>query len=95
MPAMRYFLAGLACVLSPLAGAQGCLDQQYLPAFTNGLEVTRNQSVTQTFTVGRSGVLARIVLVGVNHHRGVSTTPLDCSLVTIKPNDFVCPLQLD
>ncbi len=71
------------------AGAQSgdCLDQDYVPnPATNGLEVTANQPVTQTFTVGRDGQLTRVEVALINHHRGTPTAPLQVDLVTTDPN---------
>ncbi|MCA8951615.1 MAG: hypothetical protein KDE27_19060 [Planctomycetes bacterium] len=74
--------------LAPLAFAatafaQGCLDQSYLPnPFTNGLEITANQPVTQTFTVGITGQLTQIELSAINHHQGMSTNNLQVDIVT-------------
>lgn len=64
-----------------------CLDQDYVPnPATNGLEVTANQPVTQTFTVGRDGQLTRVDVALINHHRGTPTAPLQVDLVTTDPN---------
>lgn len=72
-----------ASLLAVDLAAQGdCLDQSFLPIPNNGLEVTSNQSVTQTFTVGVAGVLSRIEIAGLNHHRGTATAPLDFAIVT-------------
>ncbi|HEX5051804.1 MAG TPA: hypothetical protein VFZ65_08540 [Planctomycetota bacterium] len=76
--------AGLAGLL--LAGAaaaqSACLDQSYVPAaLTNGLEVTANQPVTQTFTVGRTGQLVQVEISRINHHNGVSGNPLQIDIV--------------
>jgi hypothetical protein len=78
----------LTCILTlSLAGitaAQtGCLDQSYLPnPLTNGLEVTQNQPVTQTFTVGLGGQLTFVEISRIKHHNGVCTNPLTVNLVT-------------
>jgi hypothetical protein len=73
------FLA-LACT----AVAQGaCLDQSYLPSpLTNGLEVTANQPVTQTFTVGMTGQLVQVEVSRIRHHNGTSSNPLQIAIVT-------------
>ena len=67
-----------------LATAQsGCVDQSFLPpSLTNGLEVTANQPVTQTFTCGRTGQLSFVEVSRIRHHNGLSTNPLTISLVT-------------
>jgi hypothetical protein len=72
------FLAATA----PLTGQSDCADQFYVPTPNNGLEVTDNQSVTQTFTVGLLGQLTRVELVGINHHRGTSVHNIDVAIVT-------------
>lgn len=81
-----------ASVLVPLsfvaaAAAQGaCVDQSYLPAsLTNGLEVTANQPVTQTFTCGRTGILHTVEVSRLRHHNGISSNPLTVSIVTTTP----------
>lgn len=79
---------GLAApLLAGTALAQGgCLDQSYVPsALTNGLEVTANQPVTQTFTVGLTGELAQIEIARIEHHNGVTTNPLRIDVVTTDP----------
>ncbi|MCB9882291.1 MAG: hypothetical protein H6834_10915 [Planctomycetes bacterium] len=62
--------------------AQGMptIDQSYTPTTGNGLEVTNNQSVQQTFTVGLRGVLTQIDLLQIRHYRGVSSQTLDFEL---------------
>jgi hypothetical protein len=82
------FAAAVATVVAlgasarPLA-AQGCVDQVYVPAaLTNGLEVTANQPVTQTFTVGRSGQLTQLEIARIRHHNGTATNPLTVAIVT-------------
>jgi hypothetical protein len=74
----------LTLSLTGLVTAQtGCLDQSYLPnPLTNGLEVTQNQPVTQTFTCGLSGQLTFVEISRIKHHNGVSTNPLTVSIVT-------------
>lgn len=72
-----FFAASLATAQS------GCLDQSYLPpSLTNGLEVTANQPVTQTFPCGRTGQLTFVEISRIRHHNGISTNPLTISLVT-------------
>ncbi|MBK8978481.1 MAG: hypothetical protein IPM29_21495 [Planctomycetes bacterium] len=73
--------------LLPLTAAAqtGCLDQSYLPGYSNGLEVTSSQTVTQTFTVGISGPLVQVDLVGIGHHRGTPSFPLDIRIVACDP----------
>lgn len=79
-------LAGL--LLACAATAQGgCLDQSFVPAqLTNGLEVTANQPVTQTFTVGQTGTLTRVEISRINHHRGTPTQPLQVDIVATDPS---------
>ncbi len=74
-------------LVAAIACAQGdVLDQSYLPSpLTNGLEVTATQPVTQTFTVGLTGILTRIEIARINHHRGTPTAPLQVDLVTTDP----------
>lgn len=73
----------VAALATLLPAQADCPDQSYLPnPQTNGLEVTANQSVTQTFTVGISGQLTRIEIAQINHHRGTPSQPLQVDLVT-------------
>jgi hypothetical protein len=62
--------------------AQSCVDQVYVPGFSNGLEVTDRQSVVQTFTVGRDGHMTEVALLGLNHHRGLSPSTIEFAIVT-------------
>jgi hypothetical protein len=74
-------LAGLLLAGSAFAQS-ACLDQSYVPAsLTNGLEVTNNQPVTQTFTCGRSGQLVQVEVSRIRHHNGVTTNPLTIDIV--------------
>jgi hypothetical protein len=66
--------------------AQICADQFFIPTSGNGLEVTNNQSVQQTFTVGMSGQLVEIELADMRHHRGISTFDLIFELVSTTAN---------
>ncbi len=83
-------LSGLACLafaavaVAATVGAQGpCLDQSFVPSpLTNGLEVTQNQPVTQTFTAGRSGQLTHVEIARIRHHNGLSSNPLQVAIVT-------------
>lgn len=70
-------------LLAGLLAAQGdCLDQAFVPSPpNNGLEVTASQPVTQTFTVGRSGLLTRVEIAQINHHRGTPQAPLQVDIV--------------
>ena len=80
----RQFAMSSSFVLfAGLSTAQGdCLDQSYVPTSSNnGLEVTASQPVTQTFTVGRSGLLTRVEIAWINHHRGTPQAPLQVDLV--------------
>lgn len=66
------------------ASASEVLDQSYIPILhRGGLEVTENQPVAQTFTVGIAGMLTRIELVGINHHRCIVT--MDDLVVELAP----------
>jgi K319-like protein len=50
------------------------VDQEFLaPSPENGLEVTANQSVAQTFTVGVTGLLSRVDVAQFVHHQGIAT----------------------
>jgi hypothetical protein len=73
--------------LAAYGGAQGgCRDQSYVPAQpNNGLEITANQTVTQTFTVGVSGAMYRVDISAINHHRGLPITPLEVRIVATDP----------
>lgn len=71
-------MAGLA-----LGGGVGHLsaaaipDQSFVPInHLGGLEVTASQIDAQTFTVGVEGLLTRVDLIGVNHHRCFATENL-------------------
>ena len=83
----RFAAVALLFASSLPSQSTDCLDQDYVPnPATNGLEVTANQSVTQTFTVGRDGQLTRIEAALMNHHRGSPTAPLQVDLVTTDAN---------
>lgn len=69
-------------LLGSVLGQRNCRDQQYVPVPNNGLEVTQNQSVTQTFTVGVAGRLTQVQLVGFQQLRGVTLHPLEIAIVT-------------
>ncbi|HEX6813612.1 MAG TPA: hypothetical protein VF384_18480 [Planctomycetota bacterium] len=65
-----------------VAAQNGCLDQSYLPnPLTNGLEVTQNQPVTQTFTAGKSGQLTWVEISRIKHHNGICTNSLTVDIV--------------
>jgi hypothetical protein len=76
-------VAILPLTLAATGAAQsGCLDQSYLPpSLTNGLEVTANQPVTQTFTCGRTGQLTMVEISRIRHHNGITSNPLTVSIV--------------
>lgn len=80
---MRRFSIVLVLLCAVHARAQnGCLDQSYLPvSVNNGLEITANQTVTQTFTVGIAGLLTAIDVANLNHHRGTPTASLELRIV--------------
>lgn len=84
MPRPVALVPSAVLLLAGVVAAQGdVLDQSYLPnPQTNGLEVTAAQPVTQTFTVGLTGLLTRIEIAQINQHRGTPTQPLVVSLVT-------------
>jgi hypothetical protein len=75
-------------ILAMVSGARSVcasevLDQSFIPTLhLGGLEVTQNQPVAQTFTVGIDGKLTKIAL-GINHHRCIVTT--DDLIVEIAP----------
>lgn len=81
--AMRRLTLALVLLCVAHARAQnGCLDQSYLPVpVNNGLEITANQTVTQTFTVGIAGLLTAVEVANINHHRGTPTAPLEVRIV--------------
>lgn len=57
-------------------------DQSYVPTnHLGGLEVTDVQTDAQTLTVGVEGLLTRVDLIGVNHHRCIATEDLVVDLV--------------
>ena len=76
-------------VLASLCGrafTQGsCLDQQYLSGRTNGLEITGNQSATQTATCGRAGALLRVDL-DIRHWVSGVTTALTVNILATDNN---------
>jgi hypothetical protein len=75
--------AASALLLATAVAAQEVLDQSYVPAaLTNGLEITSAQPVTQTFTVGFTGLLTRIEIARIAQHRGTPTQPLQVDIVT-------------
>ncbi|MEO6598214.1 MAG: hypothetical protein ABIP94_26005, partial [Planctomycetota bacterium] len=82
--------------LTGAVAAQGaCLDQSYLPiSLTNGLEVTANQPVTQTFTVGRTGRLTQVEISRIRHHNGISSNPLQIAIVTTNASGTPMPNAL-
>lgn len=50
------------------------IDQEFVPTqLHDGLEITRNQSVAQTFTVGVTGMLTRVDLINFKVHAGTPT----------------------
>ena len=57
----------------PISGqalAEIAIDQEHVPSNgLGGLEITANQPVAQTFTVGLEGILARIDITQIRHHR--------------------------
>ncbi len=82
MKALLPALFAISTLAASLSAQGGCRDQSYVPAsVNNGLEITANQWVTQTFTVGRTGTLSRIDIVNINHHRGTPTQPLEVRIV--------------
>jgi len=84
---MRRLSLALVLLCAVQARAQnGCLDQSYLPVpVNNGLEITANQTVTQTFTVGIAGLLTAVDVANVNHHRGTPTASLEVRIVATDP----------
>jgi hypothetical protein len=62
------------------ATAQSCIDQEYVTQRANGLEITGNQSVVQTFTCSRAGLLLRVDLE-VRHWIVVATAPLTVNVL--------------
>ncbi|MBK9386317.1 MAG: hypothetical protein IPN34_16010 [Planctomycetes bacterium] len=81
----RLTVAILALAASPLA-AQNCVDQFYFPITGNGLEITSNQSVEQTFLVQLTGQLLAVELYELRHHRGISTFDLRFDLYPLNGN---------
>lgn len=84
---MRTFLSAsvLACAPS-LLSAQNCVDQVYFPSTGNGLEITSNQSVAQSFLVQISGQLVSVELYQLRHHRGISSFDLRFDLFPLLPS---------
>lgn len=69
-------------VSSPVSATQQ-IDQEHMPTNSlGGLEVTANQAITQTFTVGISGTLTRVDITEIRHHRCTATADLLFQLVT-------------
>jgi hypothetical protein len=88
-PMRTTFLARLLpfVVAAEALAQSACLDQSYVPSsLTNGLEVTANQPVTQTFTCGHSGALTQVEVARIRHHNGISTNPLTVAIVTTDPS---------
>lgn len=55
-----------------------------------GLEITQNQTVIQTFTVGRSGTLTRITIPHIKHHSGIPKEDLRFKLFEM---DSISPIM--
>jgi hypothetical protein len=75
----------LALAAGPLT-AQNCVDQVYFPSTGNGLEITSNQSVEQSFLVQISGQLVSVELYQLRHHRGISSFDLRFDLFPLLAN---------
>ena len=76
---------GLICLLVGTAVAQAApiIDQQYAPENSGGgLEVTASLAITQTFTVGRTGLLTSIEIPQLKEHRCPAVDPITLSLRT-------------
>ncbi len=82
---MRRHLAITSTLLAAATlGAQTCVDQSYLPNPTNnGLEITANQNVTQTFTAGMTGLLTHVEISELRHHQGLAPNPLTVEIVAV------------
>jgi hypothetical protein len=68
---IKYAAIVLASTLPVTGQALGqiAIDQEHVPSNgLGGLEITANQAVAQTFTVGLEGVLARIDITQIRHH---------------------------
>lgn len=77
----RFLLVACLC-LGSAPGQRNCRDQQYLPIPNNGLEITLGNGVTQTFTVGLSGRLTQVQLIGFSQTRDTVQHPLEVAIVT-------------
>jgi hypothetical protein len=67
---------------TPSTGSE--LDQENAPTDDlGGLEITQNQTVAQSFTVSKSGKLARVDIIAIRHHRCVPQESLYISLVNM------------
>lgn len=85
-PARATLLAGLLASVAGGAAAQGsCVDQLYSTARSNGLEITGTQSVVQTLTCARAGMLLRVD-VDIKHHVPGVTTALDVNILAVDAN---------
>ena len=63
------------------------VDQKNIPLGSEGgLEITKRQSVAQTFRVGRDGILTSIDIVDVSTHRCRPNESLYLSLINVKEN---------
>jgi hypothetical protein len=60
------------------------LDQENVPnGDSGGLEITRNQTVAQSFTVSTSGKLSRVDIIDIRHHRCPPQESLYISLINM------------
>jgi len=61
---------------------QELLDQyNYSTSGEGGLEITNSQKVSQTFTTGIAGILSKIRLYNVRHHRGIPQHDLNVRIL--------------
>ena len=63
------------------------VDQKNVPfGGAGGLEITKRQSVAQSFTVGRDGILTSVDIIDVSTHRCRPNESLYISLINVKEN---------
>jgi hypothetical protein len=71
------------------------LDQENLaPDGKGGLEITRRQTVAQTFTITSSGKLTTVQIVDIRYHRCKPKTPLYVTLTDTRMNGEPGPYSL-
>ncbi len=88
-------VAALALCCAHAAAQSPCIDTSYDSGNTNGLEVTANQNVTQTFTINGTGLMRQIDIDDFRLHGGSSgQLPFDVSIVDVDAAGVPLPTVL-